>query len=877
MKYSLSAIALICILVVPFTDSLWLDSVLALIAVCCVAFVITTNKSNLLPFLMLLSATPIVPFVKWFEPAFEKQSTEVAFQALNNELDIAENTINQFFQNNASALESISVLISHETDIENALYQEWLMQILPPHRNQFFNVALSRNLVITNVYPENEANLKVKNVDLGTVPGQGLLYRNSAVTRQNIVIGPVQLIQGVPGIIYVRPVAGNDNLIVSGVLSLQYLKDDLEILLSNQVDLSVNISTVALDFQLMDNNRHTNDRSVNRILRFDEIEVELSASSTQIDELIFRTQTITRLSAFTFWLAISLVLSWQHMNFRIRDKQRRALQKSESELNSAQRLGKMGSWASSDNKCLSVSEALQELLHIDSNEISFEQFFDLLHPDSKVQYRELIDSFLKGSKSEFSLEHQLKTDDQYRWFEHRIARGTNNRCTGILRDIHTLRKRDEQVAKLESFDTLTGAANRHYFKQLAVQNIALCERRRSTIALALINIDDFRSINEKHGQLSGDELLKQVTHRLQTTSRKSDTIARLSGDTFAISLVDIGKNKQSVLVIEQILRRLKEPYILSEDVYPQFTMGVSMYPDDGKDYDTLLRMAESALNTAKSDSRGHYRYYSAKLSEQTDRRQQILASLPSAIRNDYLSLVFQPRVSSDRVAHAGSMEALIRWNDPVLGFVSPGEFIPIAEQTSLIADIGYWVMENVFIIISDNRESLPDNIVVSINLSPRQLEDPTLVKNVDDLLKKYSVNAAQFELEITEYSISEESEAIIRNMKELSSMGFQFALDDFGTGYSNLGILQSLPLNVLKVDMSFIRAIGTTEKSDELVRAILNMGHTLGLRVVAEGVESAAQVQFLRDLKCEELQGYYFFKPAPIEDLLPSLKPARLT
>jgi len=301
-------------------------------------------------------------------------------------------------------------------------------------------------------------------------------------------------------------------------------------------------------------------------------------------------------------------------------------------------------------------------------------------------------------------------------------------------------------------------------------------------------------------------------------------------------------------------------------------LGVAMFPDDGTDYDTLLRMAESALSAAKSQARGNYRFYSAEMSEQTDRRQKVLSAIPGAIAHNYLSMVFQPRVESKQPENTTSMEALVRWNDPILGFVSPGEFIPIAEQSSLIADIGHWVMDNVFALVAHHQNALPYDLTISINLSPRQLEDSSLVNTVRNLLTKYEVRAAQFELEITEHSISEESEVVLQNMRELSELGFRFALDDFGTGYSNLGILQSLPLNVLKVDMSFIRTIGTSEKSDELVKAILNMGHTLGLKVVAEGVESAAQVNFLRELECDELQGFYFFKPQPLIDLLPKLK-----
>ncbi len=868
---ALIAVALTCLVLIPFTSSPWLDVTLTLAAITATVAIILVHATNVLPFLMIMAAAPIIPFVKWFEPAFEKQAIESEIQALNSELDVVEGSINQFFLNNASALESIEVLIGHEQEIDDALYQRWLLQILPAARNQFLNVALSKDLIIEHVYPTTDTNLRVIGVDQANIPNQGMLYKYAASTRQPLIIGPVMLLQGVPGIIYVRPVKGTDNLILAGVLSLDFLRTDLELLLPAYVQLGVDISTLAVSYPLMETPETNALNQLERSLKFGEIDVSLKVSSTQVDDIIERTQTITRTSAVAFWLAISLILSLQHLNYRMREAQRQALKKSESKFVAAQRLGQMGSWSSDDNATMILSEPLQELILTTSETMTLDDFFSRLHPATREQESKQIRQFLNSDKKNLTIEHQLKANDDYRWFEHRIAKSKEKGCTGILRDVHALRKRDEQVALLESFDSLTGAANRHYFKQLTIQNLAVCERRRTTLALVLVNIDDFRAINEKHGHVMGDELLKQVTYRLQSSSRKSDTIARLSGDTFAIALVDIGKNKQSVLVIEQILRRLKEPYVLTEDIYPQFTLGASMYPDDGYNYDTLLRMAESALSSAKSHARGHYRFYSAELSEQTDRRQKVLAAIPAAIRNNHLSLVFQPRVNSHLTTNTTSMEALVRWNDPELGFVSPGEFIPIAEQSSLIADIGQWVMEHVFATVAQYGHAIPEQLSISINLSPRQLEDSGLVTVVKDLVQKYKVKACQFELEITEYSISEESEAVLNNMRELNAMGFRFALDDFGTGYSNLGILQSLPLHVLKVDMSFIRAIGASDKSDELVKAIVSIGHTLGLSVVAEGVESAAQVSFLRELNCDELQGFYFFKPTAIEDLLPYL------
>lgn len=872
MKTALTLAILICLGFIPFSGTVWLDVLLIALTVAMVVCLLVRNRRHMLLYLMLLTAVPLISFIKWFEPAFVKQATEAAYRNMNNELDLVDSAFNQFFLNNAAALDSIEILVGQYEDITADQYQRWLSQILPAHRNQFLNVALSDELIVQHVYPTTEANIEVKGANLGSVPDQSLQYRHAAQTRQSLVIGPVTLLQGVPGIIYVRPIGDKRHLIVSGVLSLQKLKDDLTVLLSDSVHLQIDVSTLLTDYRLIEDSRFDSARSVNRVLNFGEIQVELSASSNEVDAITQRTHLVTRLSAGLFWLTMSLVLSWQQNNFRLRDTQRQELKKSEGELVRAQRLGKIGSWSSDDGEVLTLSVSLQELLKVTSDEMTLDDFLARLHPDQRERDIQRIRGFLRGHADHINLEHKIKTSERYRWYEHRIARGPDHTITGIVRDIHTLRKRDEQVAKLESFDSLTGAANRDYFSQITMQNIALCERRNANLILILINIDGFRSVNEAHGQSTGDELLKQITARLHNNLRKSDTVARLSGDTFALALVDVGKYQQSVVVVEQILRRLKEPYLIEEDLYPQFTLGVAMYPDDAQDYGTLLQMAESALSAAKSEARGHYRYYSAELSEQTDRRQKILASLPAAIANDRLDIVFQPRVSSSFPHQITSMEVLVRWNDPVLGLVSPGEFIPVAEHTALISDIGYWVMTQAFRKAAEYRRLLPSGITLSINLSPRQLEDRSLPQTVDALLHECGVQASQFELEITEHSIAEQSEDILHNMSELSRMGFRFALDDFGTGYSNLAMLQSLPLNVLKVDMSFIRAIGTTEKSDDLIKAILNMGHTLGLRLVAEGVENSAQVEFLRDQGCEELQGFFFFKPQPIEDLITPLR-----
>ena len=874
MTRALTGLALVCLCAIPWLDSVWLEATLALLALTSCSVVVVRRTDNTLLCLILMAACLVLPIVKWFEGALASKAQAAPLRALHADLDLAEKTVSQFFINNDAVLNTIAILAAQQDSIDGIIYQSWLRQLLPEPRNLFLNVALSTNLVIHHVYPLNSLNRSVLGVDLNTVPGQGPYYRNALLSQTSILIGPVMLLQGFPGIIFVQPVAGPGQRLVSGVLALDRLRLALEEDGAADTGLAVSVRGTGQRYALVGGLSAADPTAISRVLNYDGIEIRLAMSSTAIQQIEVRSNRVTRLAAFGFWLCLSVVLGWQHLNVRHREKQSSALKKNEFELMAAQRLGQMGSWWRDESDRIQLSEPLQELLQYPSADMSVSDFLALLHPDERAKTTSKIRAFHGTNGDQLSLEHRVKIGDQFRWFEHRLAKTETTRFSGYVRDIHNLRKRDEQVAQLESNDSLTGVANRPTFKQLILKNLAVCARRHSHLALLLINVDDFRAVNEKHGQLAGDELLIQITQRLILGSRKSDCVARLSGDTFAIALVDIDKDKQTVLVVEKLLHSLKEPYQLDADVYPQLTMGVSMYPDDAQDYEQLLQMAESALSSAKTHARGNYRYYSPKLTKENERRQQILSSLPAAIRNNYLRLVYQPRVSGGQPNRVHSMEALLRWHDPVLGIVSPGEFIPIAEQTALISDIGYWVLEEVFAMMAHSQHRLPDNLSISINLSPKQLEDLHLVTAITGLLGQYGVRASQFELEITEYSISSESEAMMANMRALSSMGFTFALDDFGTGYSNLGILQSLPLNVLKVDITFIRAIGTSIKSDELVRAILKMGHTLGLRVVAEGVESAEQVVFLSALDCEELQGYYFFKPKPIEALLERFKRA---
>ncbi|MBU2864193.1 EAL domain-containing protein [Reinekea forsetii] len=867
MTFILTIIASVCLVAILLLPSVWINLLLTILGVASLIYVVQKSPKMLFPGFALIMALIVVPVTKWYLPALLKQSTSVLESKIETEFDVIESTLQQFFFNNSAALDSLNLLIANEEVLTDRVFQNWMKQLLPDYRNNYLNIAISEDLIAKHVYPKSEANLKVLARNLGETPNMGFVYHEVLKTNVPGIIGPVDLIQGVPGVIRVVPVEGKPNVIISGVLSLQSLKEQLIPLVSESSKLSIAVTGYADPYYLV--NQAEPKKSILKRVEYQDIKVDIYIQSDLLQSTITRTRWTSYAVSFLAWLLLTSSFTWQRHSIRLRDQQRSAILENKNALIEAQRLGQLGSWRQSGDDSFKLSEPLQSLIGVMKETIALKDLDSLVHPSEHKKVQTAFEELSSGKLTRITTQHRLRVGERYRWFEHRIARSEDGELTGIVRDIQTIKEQEKQVAKLEAFDPLTGASNRRHFHQLVSQNIALCDRRNTTLGLMLINIDDFRSVNEKYNQAVGDELLKLIASRLTTICRKTDFISRLGGDTFAVALVDVGTASQSVIAVENILRKLKMPYRLNnEEVFPQLTCGVALYPDDGLDFEHLLQRCEQTLSIAKTNKRGHYSFYSAELDSQTNRRQRILASLPSALKNDHFYIVFQPRVSSTGDHSSLSMEALVRWQDPELGFVSPGEFIPIAEGTSLIADIGTWVMNAAFSALHQYKDQLPRGLSISINLSPRQLEDTTLVSKVKQALDKFDIDPNCIELEVTEHSIAVESDIVLSNMKELNNLGFKFALDDFGTGYSNLSMLQSLPLHVLKIDMSFIRNIGFSDKSNELVRAIIDLGHTLGLHTVAEGVETIEQVSYLEKLGCEELQGFYFYKPAPIEELI---------
>nr|WP_240655522.1 EAL domain-containing protein [Paraburkholderia phosphatilytica] len=432
-------------------------------------------------------------------------------------------------------------------------------------------------------------------------------------------------------------------------------------------------------------------------------------------------------------------------------------------------------------------------------------------------------------------------------------------------DIGPVREAQRQLTWLATHDSLTGLFNRAY---LADRMRALLEpaangnasRPTERMAVLFIDLDGFKKVNDTAGHEAGDALLRNIAQRLTSCVGTHDTLARVGGDEFVIAVSDYPDAASLIKLAQQVLDTIAKPLaVAGNEYYLSASIGISLYPDDGTDALTLMRHADSAMYYAKQCGRNDYQFFSAELNRHLQRRFAIEQSLRRALPNRELSLAWQPIVegASGRIIGA---EALLRWRSEEHGTVSPAEFIPVAEDTGMIVEIGSWVLERACEQIAEWRRSLAPNLAISVNLSPRQF-DGGLVDHIANCLARYSLEPTGLELEITEGLLMGEPRAVLPTLTALTAMGVRVSLDDFGTGYSSLSYLHRFPLRNLKVDRSFVAGLPTHRDSVGITQAVVAMAHSLGMSVTAEGVETAEQAVFLRGIGCDRMQGYLFGRP----------------
>lgn len=432
-----------------------------------------------------------------------------------------------------------------------------------------------------------------------------------------------------------------------------------------------------------------------------------------------------------------------------------------------------------------------------------------------------------------------------------------------LRETESKLEHARRVEYLAYHDGLTGLPNRSMFSKLLSQRISEARRYNKQLAVAFLDLDRFKQINDTLGHEAGDQLLQEVAARLQVCVRDSDTVARLGGDEFVVLLPDMEEGKDAATVAQKILAVIGKGFtLIGHEFRVTASIGISLYPQDGDDEQTLTKNADIAMYQAKAEGKNNFQFYSEKLNANSLERLTLESSLRHALERNEFRLYYQAKrdIRSGRIA---GMEALLRWEHPDLGTVAPMQFIPVAEDTGLIVPIGKWVLKTACLqSVAWQKEGLPP-LSVAVNMTARQFSDEYLLQDLASILKDTGMNPHLLEIELSESLLIHDVETTLRILTGIKSLGIRIAVDDFGTGYSSLATLQRFPLDTVKIDRSFIGELVGPSEGSALADAIIAMGKSLSLTVVAQGVETKEQADFLRAHACDELQGFYFNRPLP--------------
>jgi diguanylate cyclase (GGDEF)-like protein len=438
------------------------------------------------------------------------------------------------------------------------------------------------------------------------------------------------------------------------------------------------------------------------------------------------------------------------------------------------------------------------------------------------------------------------------------------------------RKQSERyVTHLANHDGLTGLPNRRLFLDRLGQAVARTRRHRQRLAVLFVDLDHLKTINDTLGHAVGDLLLKCVGDRLKACMRESDTVARLAGDEFTLILPEVNRLQDVSGFAEKVLEAFRPPFLLGpNEVSASPSIGISLYPNDGEDAETLLRSADAAMYRAKRQGGGTYQFFFPAMNLKASQRLAMARGLKDALDRDEFVLHYQPEVdlATGRVV---GVEALVRWRQADLGLVAPGQFLRVAEETGLIVPLGDWVLNRACTQARTWQDEGLPRLRVGVNLSGQQFNQPGLQNKVTQALNGSGLRADCLELELTEGGIMRDETSAVATLKRLDAMGIRLAIDDFGTGYSSLSQLHRFPFDTLKIDQSFIQDIRTHQDDGALVRAIIAMAHGFSLNVLGEGVETAGQVEFLRRHGCDQTQGFYFSHPLPADSVTDLLRMER--
>jgi diguanylate cyclase (GGDEF)-like protein/PAS domain S-box-containing protein len=561
-------------------------------------------------------------------------------------------------------------------------------------------------------------------------------------------------------------------------------------------------------------------------------------------------------------------------------------------LATAQRIAKIGSFTyDAETQESQWSSELYSILGLDPDRHRAhpDTLTHLIHPDDLEHFKAVSEQALRDSKS-FSIEHRLVLQDGSIRHVRHYAEATEDLMgtrvvTGVLQDttdhVHAI----DQIRYLANFDGLTGLTNRRQFNARLTETMQHARSRRNLVAVIIVDVDRFKLINDSLGHSAGDQILQVVAERVNRQVRNSDCVGRLDGGDTDVEIARVGGDEFSLMlprivhptdagpVAQRILETLREPIdVDGQNLTLSASIGISIYPIDGETTETLIANADRAMSHAKSQGGNSFQYYTESLNATSTRRLVLESKLRNAVEQNRLHLVYQPKVDL-RSGRVIGMEALLRWVEPDLGFVPPDEFIPLAEEIGCISKIGRWVLLDACRQNKEWQDRGLGSVPVSVNVSSRQFSDTNLLEVVTEVLEETGLEPQWLELEITESAMLEDEVTTTQTLKLIRERGVRVSLDDFGTGFSSLSYLRRLSLDTLKIDRSFVMDLPDDDDAKGIFEAIIVMAHVLGLTVIAEGVETEEQRDFLRSIECDEIQGYLVSKPVPPDEFTHFLEP----
>ena len=564
------------------------------------------------------------------------------------------------------------------------------------------------------------------------------------------------------------------------------------------------------------------------------------------------------------------------------------LRESERRLAAAQHIARLGYWDwRPDQEILHLSQEVCRILGLGParSEVALQVFFDRIPEKDRPRVRAWFADIREQGESA-GINHWIlhAADGEPRYVRQQVEAvcdesGRIVQLHGALQDITELQRAEERIRQLAFIDSLTRLPNRELLKDRLSAALSLAKRYGRRAALLFLDLDNFKRINDTLGHSVGDLLLQATAERLKSSLRQSDTvsrlegaeeqgetIARLGGDEFTVLLPEVRRSEDVASVAERIQATLSQPLVLGgHEVFITPSIGIAIFPEDGDDSETLLKNADMAMYLAKRQGRNLYRFFDATLNEVALKRLTMENQLRKAIEQNDLSLHYQPQLDlpSGRIS---GVEALLRWHSPVLGSVSPVDFIPLAEETGLIISIGEWVLRTACQQARRWQEQGTGLQRMAVNISVLQFVQPSFPALVARILEETGLAPESLELEITESLLMKDPEGATCTLQALKDLGVQLAIDDFGTGYSSLSRLKQLPLDRLKIDKAFVREVNLQPDDAAIATAVIAMAESMGLKVIAEGVENEAQLRFLKSKNCDEVQGYFLSRPLPVDE-----------